>query len=319
MMRVGLRVDVDTLRGTRIGVPKLVDLLARYDIRASFFFTVGPDNMGRHLWRLLRPAFFSKMVRTRAGRLYGWDILLRGTLWPGPVIGERCPHVIRQADRAGHEIGLHAWDHHRWQTSVERWDRPTLAAEINSGYALLSGILGRPPDCFAAPAWRVTSDALGVLESFHFRFQSDCRGHSLFRPVVQGRRLDRLQVPTTLPTYDELIGRRCNPETYNGYLLSRIRPDGFNVLTLHAEAEGIACHDLFKSFLATAKQQGVVFKPLGEMLAQTATVPDCSIDKTVVAGREGWLSCQGDNRGSIEPVRKPQNERAIEYDAIAGK
>jgi len=319
MMRVGLRVDVDTLRGTRIGVPKLVDLLAREDIRASFFFTVGPDNMGRHLWRLLRPAFFSKMVRTRAGRLYGWDILLRGTLWPGPVIGKRCPHVIRKADRVGHEIGLHAWDHHRWQTSVERWDRHTLATEIHKGYALLSNIIRRPPDCFAAPAWRVTSDALGVLESFHFRFQSDCRGHSLFRPVVQGRRLGRLQVPTTLPTYDELIGRRCNPETYNSYLLSRIQPDGINVLTIHAETEGIACHDLFKSFLAIAQQQGVVFKPLGEMLAQTATVPDCSIVRTVVAGREGWLSCQGDRRGSIEPARRTERDRSIESDAIPGK
>jgi undecaprenyl phosphate-alpha-L-ara4FN deformylase len=304
MMLVGLRVDVDTLRGTRIGVPRLVELLARYDMRASFFFTVGPDNMGRHLWRLLRPAFFSKMVRTRAGRLYGWDIILRGTLWPGPVIGKCCPHAIRKADRAGHEIGLHAWDHHRWQTGVGRWDRHTITTEINKGYTLLSNIMGRAPDGFAAPAWRVTSEALNALDAFQFCFQSDCRGHSLFRPVVQGRRLGRLQVPTTLPTYDELIGRRCKPETYNGYLLSRMRPDGLNVLTIHAEAEGIACHDLFKSFLATAHRKGVVFKPLGEMLTQTETVPDGCIDKRVVAGREGWLACQGDSRGSIEPARK---------------
>ncbi len=305
MTIVGLRVDVDTLRGTRIGVPKLVDLLARYDIRASFFFSVGPDNMGRHVWRLLRPAFFSKMVRTRASRLYGWDILLRGTLWPGPVIGKRCPHAICKADRAGHEIGLHAWDHRRWQACVERWDRHTLRTEINKGCALLSDILGRSPECFAAPSWRVTSEALNALDSFPFRFQSDCRGHSLFRPMVEGRRICHPQVPTTLPTYDELIGRWCKPETYNSYLLSRIQPDGFNVLTIHAEAEGIACHDLFQSFLAAAQKRGVVFKPLGAMLTQAGKVPECSIDNTFVAGREGWLSCQRDSHGSIEPVRKP--------------
>ncbi len=294
MIYVGLRVDVDTLRGTRTGVPNLINVLARDQIRASFFFSVGPDNMGRHLWRLIRPSFLTKMLRTRASSLYGWDILLRGTFCPGPVIGEQCRSQIQETLKAGHEVGLHAWDHHRWQTHLERLDKAAIAAEITRGYDLLSEILGKAPDCFAAPAWRVTPEALLALEQFPFRFESACRGYSVFRPVVDGQPLNHVQVPTTLPTYDELISLECTPETYNEHLLAMIRSERLNVLTIHAEAEGISCLPLFREFLDKARQRDIVFVPLGDILSQTGEIVEAGIQKSITPGRDGWLAYQAE-------------------------
>ena len=308
MIPVGLRIDVDTLRGTCTGVPNLIDLLARYDIRASFFFSVGPDNMGRHLWRLMRPSFLVKMLRTRAASLYGWDILLRGTLCPGPVIGKRCPKPIREAAGAGHEVGLHAWDHHQWQTRVARMDPDAVTRQIQRGCDLLTDILGRRPDCFAAPAWRTTAAALQALDSFEFRFTSDCRGRSIFRPIVDGLSLKHVQVPATLPTYDELVGLKCLPETYNQYLLEMIRPDRLNVLTLHAEVEGISCLPLFQDFLDKARQRDMVFKPLGDILGQTQKIGGAVIHKSIAAGRDGWIACQGEVSNPFESMKNSVNE-----------
>jgi len=291
-MIIGLRVDVDTLRGTRAGVPNLLGLFAKHSIRTTFFFSVGPDNMGRHLFRLLRPGFIMKMARTRAPGLYGWDILLRGTLWPGAIIGKRCPGPIRATAEAGHEVGLHAWDHHCWQTRITNLGQKAIIGEIRKGYDMLTEILGRDPDCFAAPAWRITPEALKALDEFPFRFQSDCRGHSLFLPSVEGQRLSHVQVPTTLPTYDELIGLKCKPETYNEYLLNMIRPDRLNVLTIHAEVEGIGCLALFEDFLDRAAQRGIVFEPLGDLLSQNLEITESDIHQAAVAGRDGWLACQ---------------------------
>ncbi|PTN31613.1 4-deoxy-4-formamido-L-arabinose-phosphoundecaprenol deformylase [Desulfonatronum sp. SC1] len=292
MIPVGLRVDVDTLRGTRVGVPNLLRCLERHDIRATFFFSVGPDNMGRHLWRLARPGFLAKMLRTGAPSLYGWDILLRGTLWPGPVIGKACPEPMRMAARSEHEVGLHAWDHHHWQTHVSRMDEAAVTRDTQRGVEMLAEITGKAPACAAAPAWRTTPVALKAREKFGFRFAADCRGHVPFRPVVAGEDLLHVQIPTTLPTYDELIGHACSRQGYNAFLLEMIRPDQCNVLTIHAEAEGIACLDLFEDFLEKARHRGIVFSALGDFLPKTENPPRFEIIQGLVQGREGWLARQ---------------------------
>lgn len=292
-MNIGLRIDVDTYRGTRLGVPALCRRLAAADIRATFFFSLGPDHMGRNLWRLLRPAFLRKMLRSRAAGLYGWSILLCGTLGPGPQIGKRLSAVIRAAAADGHEIGLHAWDHYAWQTHLERMDASAIRADLERGVHALTDLLGRPPTCSAAPAWKCTDTVLLEKERLHFAYNSDCRGTSVFRPLVAGRALPQPQVPVTLPTYDEAVGRDgVTDATYNDWLLAQLRPDRLNVLTIHAEVEGIARAALFRDFLEKARAQGHRFIPLGECLPPAEALPIGRLAKGTIAGREGWAALQ---------------------------
>lgn len=291
-MIVGLRVDVDTLNGTRQGVPTLCRLFRKHGIQASIFFSVGPDNMGRHIWRLVRPAFFVKMLRTRAAGLYGWDILLRGTFWPGPEIGIKARQMIRSARDDGHEIGLHAWDHHGWQARIDALDDDTIRDILKRGYDRLGDIIGQPPVCSAVPAWKCTTTVLKEKSRLPFVYNSDCRGHSLFYPVVDGRVLTQPQVPVTLPTYDEAVGRHgITARTFNDHLFSLVRPDRLNVLTIHAEVEGGICHDFFEQFVTTARSRGISFVPLSALL-KTEPIEPGFMSRGEVAGREGWLSCQ---------------------------
>jgi undecaprenyl phosphate-alpha-L-ara4FN deformylase len=292
-MRVGLRIDVDTLRGTRLGIPALCASLRRSGVQATFFVSVGPDNMGRHLWRLLRPAFMFKMLRSRASTLYGWEILLRGTFWPGPVIGRTAADAIRLAAAEGHEVGLHAWDHHGWQTHIAKVDTPRVSLDLDRASRLFTEILGTPPSCSAAPGWRANDNTLLAKEAFPFRYNSDCRGHSIFLPHVKGHTLRQPQIPTTLPTYDEVIGLHgISERNYNEYMLSKIAPDRMNVLTIHAEVEGGATAPMFDSFLEAARRRGCSFSPLRQILDGNANPQPGGIRQGRVEGREGWVATQ---------------------------
>lgn len=292
-MRIGLRIDVDTFRGTRTGVPSLCRVLARHRINATFFFSVGPDNMGRHLWRLLKPTFLWKMLRTRASRLYGWDVLLRGTIWPGPIIGEKLAGVIRDTAQAGHEVGLHAWDHHAWQARIDRMDADAVHESLRRGVDLLTPLLGHPPACSAVPGWKCNDRVLKEKARFPFRFNSDCRGDSVFRPVVDSEELAQPQIPVTLPTYDEVVGRDgVSNDNYNAYMLGLLRPDRLNVLTIHAEVEGIVCLQMFEQFVGTSLSQGHRFVPLGDLLGESPHIPAARIAPGDLCGREGWVACQ---------------------------
>jgi len=134
--RVALKVDCDTLEGTREGIPRLLEMFAARGIRATFFFTLGPDRSGVAVRRVFtRKGFLRKMIRSRAPALYGWRTMLYGTLLPAPMIGRRGEVAIRAAGAAGHETGVHGWDHVGWHDRLDRMSAAEVAGEYGSAHA----------------------------------------------------------------------------------------------------------------------------------------------------------------------------------------
>ena len=96
MKSLVLKIDVDTFRGTKEGVPRLSALLQKYGANATFLFSLGPDHTGRALKRIFRPGFFQKVKRTSVLSHYGLKTLLYGVLLPGPHIGKNCKKEITE-------------------------------------------------------------------------------------------------------------------------------------------------------------------------------------------------------------------------------
>lgn len=285
---------MDTFRGTRDGVPRLLHTLTKRGIRATWYVTLGPDNMGRHAWRLLKPAFAIKMLRSGAPSLYGWEILLRGTLWPGPVISDHLADTLRMPEKAGHEVGVHAWDHHRWQMGADRLSLAAMQDELYKAIEAFERVYRRPPETAAAPGWRLDERLLSLPASHAFRYRSDARGiASPFFPMVKGTALTQLQVPVDLPTYDEGVRRERDADAkWNASLLARMADNKPHVLTIHAECEGGVKATLFEQFLDSAIAAGHTFEPLCDWLKQFSSYPTGHVKRGAIAGREGWV-CVG--------------------------
>ena len=176
-MRIALKIDVDTYDGTRRGVPVLVELLRRYDARASFFFSLGPDHTGRAIRRVFRPGFVSKVSRTSVVANYGWKTLLYGTLWPGPDIGLKCADIMRETHRAGFETAIHCWDHTRWQDGVSKKGVEWVQRELLKARLRFVQIFSESPCGIGAPGWQITPNALAIQDELGFSYCSDTRGN----------------------------------------------------------------------------------------------------------------------------------------------
>jgi undecaprenyl phosphate-alpha-L-ara4FN deformylase len=298
-VRLGLKVDVDTLRGTREGVPRLLELFGRHGIRATFLFALGPDHTGRAIRRVFRRGFVGKVQRTSVVRHYGVRTLLYGTALPGPDIGRRAASVLRRVRDEGHETGIHCWDHVRWQDGVADADGAWTHREMQRACDRYVDVFGEPPTTHGAAGWQMNIHALRLTQQLGFDYCSDGRGAYPHLPVWRAELIRCPQFPTTLPTLDELIGADgINEHNVADYLIERTgvpNADG-HVFTLHAELEGGRLCGVFEQLLTGWKAQGWSLGPVRDLrdAVEPLALPRCETTLSAIAGRTGTLLVQGE-------------------------
>ncbi|MDG2307764.1 MAG: polysaccharide deacetylase family protein [Candidatus Binatia bacterium] len=291
-----LKVDVDTHVGLREGAPRLLDLFAKHGIRASWFVTMGPDRTGRSVLRVFKQkGFLRKMMRSGAPSLYPLSTMLRGTLLPSVPVVANQPERLVEIENSGHELGIHGFDHVYWHDDLALMAADEVNAEVGRAATLFEEILGRSPDCFAAPGWQCTADSLRATDALGLRHRSDTRGTAPYRPRVDGYESPTPEMPTTLPTLDEILGRiGTTNEELNAAYKGWIDPGALNVHTIHTEVEGSAYLGQLDSLLERVRDQLPV-RTLGEVvtgLGPAADLPLGSVAPGRLPGRGGTVACQ---------------------------
>jgi undecaprenyl phosphate-alpha-L-ara4FN deformylase len=300
---IGLKVDVDTLRGTREGVPALVALFKRLGVDATFYFSVGPDHTGRALRRAFQPGFAQKVARTSVLKHYGLKTLMYGVLLPGPDIGRRAGDVMRDVHSAGFEVGLHTYDHVRWQDFVADATPEWTRREFERGLAAFKNIFGFAPRSHAAAGWQINAAGLALEREHGLLYASDTRGSAPFLPQLPPGAMPGAapcpQLPTTLPTFDEVLGvDGIGEQRIAGEIFARSAAPGrpqLQVFTLHAELEGMLLREAFEQLLVRWRDAGASIIRMAAIhaLAMQGPLPTLRVDRAEIPGRSGRLAVQG--------------------------
>lgn len=309
MPTIVLKIDVDTYRGTREGVPNLVRILKQHQAGASFLFSLGKDHTGWALRRAFRPGFFKKVSRTSVLEHYGPKTLMYGVFLPAPDIGKECVEEMRATKRAGFECGIHCWDHVVWQDNVRRRGAAWTQRQMQLAYERFQEIFGAPPKTFGAAGWQMNSHAFEQLDQYGIQYASDSRAMlktdgSLANPAAGPYRLqveDKeafqcLQMPTTLPTLDEMLGLELDGELITqsniaATLLKLTAEPRNHVFTMHAELEGQKLAPILIELLNGWTEQGYQCISMGQYFAniREQEQPVQALSWAELPGRSGEL------------------------------
>lgn len=271
MKILALKIDVDSHRGYREGVPALLELFDRRGIRGSFFFSMGPDRL---------PGFLDR---------------LRGETWP--TIISSAPGILRDADRRGHDCGLHAWNPQEWRQSLDRLPVTTLEANLRKAVAGYVERTGHAPRGSAAPGWCVSDMSLRIQDELNFQYGSDTLGFYPFIPRIGRKAFSTPQIPTTLPPLESV--RKQHPDMSIDQLASTMvesLQDGLNVLSLRAENEGIAQLALMAEILSLCESGKVRVMDLFSIskTLQRNNLPVCSVEFRKVGHFRHEIAVQGE-------------------------
>jgi peptidoglycan/xylan/chitin deacetylase (PgdA/CDA1 family) len=296
LSRLALKVDVDTYRGTLEGVPRLLDLFAKEGVKATFFFSLGPDTSGKAIKRVFRKGFVKKVLSASPAASYGLKTMLYGTLLPAPDIGGRKETVarMREAAKAGHSVGIHAWDHIDWHDHLPKMTREEIEAVVAKEHERFLEIFGAPAAFQAAPGWTATPLSVEVQEAHGILATSDTRGGGPFHALrADGTPSKVLEIPSTLPTLDELLalplpGDGSQAEKACEFLRVNVK-EGMHVHSIHTEIEGATSFAApFAALLSAWKTDGVSFLTFEEIcrpLLSAGTLPVKALSWVTLPGR----------------------------------
>jgi undecaprenyl phosphate-alpha-L-ara4FN deformylase len=221
-----LRVDLESDKGIKLGLPKLLDLLKEYNLKASFYLVMGGES---NIFELLRYRAPLKSSMERTINLWSTKEKLRMVLIPKDFVKENI-EVLKRIIKEGHELGLHGWKHREWTRGLDSIDINKKVLNAKTKY---ENIFRREPISFASPGFNTNEKVLKILNKEEIKFISDFEG----KKVKNYGKIKN--IPITIngerktPIIEFLVGEKKNDEEIFNEIIKRTKKEQIFSFYIH--------------------------------------------------------------------------------------
>jgi len=282
-VRISLKVDVEDSCGFREGLPAILKLLEKYQIKATFFFSTGYDNTGLRIRNLFQPRVLSRQLPVLQ-KTYG-------LLLPPVSLSKRFKAQMQECDAAGHDIGIKGFDSVSWQSQAidagEDWIRTQLQWAVEN----FETVFGKKPSYLSVPGNVVNVHQLKLLDKYDFDAAFDTRGKFPYYPEYQNYQGKTLQIPVTLPSIESLLLEpEVNIDNVHEYLFVESQhslPFG-HVYEIRAAYEGRQWAPVLEKMIVMWRNSQWEFLAASELLEQVA-------EQSINRHQIGWHQYKPDN------------------------
>ncbi len=245
-----LRVDLESYKGIKYGLPNILDLLAEFDLKASFYLVMGGES---NLIELLR--YREKIKGERKIKVYTLKEKLRIALFPCDFVTKNL-NIIRRILREGHELGIHGWKHRAWTRAL---DKINIEEHIKKAKQKYIKLFSQIPISFAAPGFRTNMEVIKLLDKYGFKVISDLPGEKPFK--IKGTNI--INVPVNIcgndnmPIIESLTQKRYNDDKIVTHLVHKIKKTKYSVMYIHGLFEGMNKIELLRNLFLKLKKNNI--------------------------------------------------------------
>ncbi|WP_135607108.1 deacylase [Solemya velesiana gill symbiont] len=254
----------------------MLKLFEQHGVKASFQLSLGPDYSSHPL------------------KILPWYLL---SCVPAAKIGEQAKEQLKSILQESHEIGIGPFLPASWRRNAAYADEVFTRNDLMQSLEAFQHLFDSPPSFFGAVDWQVNPHLLKLEEELGFNHACDVRGKMAFLPSLQDVSSGCIQIPTTLPTINELLANpSVNEHNVHEFLFAvsqRVLPNG-EVFCVNAEQEGIERLVIMERIIVMWKGSQWEFKTLGELVQSIGNdkPPWHQVGWAEVAGHAGHVAMQ---------------------------